>query len=850
MQIVRSERATRGVVLKKNNMENNAVSRPFSCACTGGDRHASNTHQAERKFPPRMRPLCRAMLGALSGWALGAASATAPSTAQAQNSDATDPAATRSDYDIVPAALATALERFTQQSGITVSTAGAPLDDIASPGVRGNYSAQEALARLVRGSGYIATRSSAGFVLSPLGGSRPADELVVVGFRAREQGSATKTALSIRDTPQSISVTTRQSMEARQVRDLTSALELTAGLTSGVAADGGPFAGRGLGGGEGFLMRGNYLDGRRDVRMDGFVVASRVFDMVAFERIEVVKGPSSVLYGQGSLGGFINMIRRKPETERSASIVAQIGSFDTYRGEVDLTGAVGAGDRARGRITAAYDSSGSFTDHVDTRMWVIAPSLALDIGEDTTVLAQLLYQRDDYTPSRGMPLRLEGDRLFIPDIPRSLFTGVPSQEESFGEVYLATVELDKPLGDKWLMSLLFQKSGVSTERFFDAYSNACCLDTSGAVYMYSDTARAEGDSWAGEIRFDGRFEAFGREHRVLLGFEHAQRDDDLAFGYTYLGLGNLYSRDFQADAVLPGGAGNQDFDFDFTNDNFDQGAYGQLLMSVTDRARLLLGARFDSSEIDHLNNNTGQLDTKSDNEWTMRVGLTYDLSDSTTAFAVLAQTFNPTVDARSESGRILDPETGEGLEFGMKTEWFDGRLGASLAVFRQELDNIPITDPANDNFSINGGLQRTDGVEIEASGLVSDGLTVGAALAWLDSEYVDPRDPNYGMKPWGLIDRQASLFGSYELQHGRLEGLGFGASYVDVGKRTQLGDQFLPGYRRVDLNFYYNGLEHWEFSLQVRNVGDERYVERLRDQYQDNFFGAPRALLFRSEYRF
>ncbi len=692
-----------------------------------------------------------------------------------------------------------------------------------------------------------------GVGLLPLAGhaqqADPAEEILVVGFRAEEQGSATKTSLSIRETPQSISVTTRESMDARQVRDCTGALELTAGWTSGIAADGGPFAGRGLGGGEGFLMRGQELDGRRDVRMDGFVVASRVFDMAAFEHIEVVKGPSSVLYGQGSLGGFINMIRRKPQAEHDASFVAQAGSFDTYRAEVDVTGPIGSSERLRGRLTAAYDDGGSFTSHVDTRVALLAPSLAVEVGEDTTVLAQLLYQRDDYTPSRGTPLRLDGNQLFIPNIDRELFTGVPSQEESFGEVYLATVEVDKPLGDNWLMSLLFQKSGVSSQRFFDAYSNACCLDTSGFVYMYSDTSVSRGDSWAGELRFDGRFEAFGREHRVLLGLEHALRDDDLAFGYTYLGPGNLYTQEFQAENVIPGGARYQDHDFDFSNENLAQGAYGQLLLSVADRVHLLLGARYDASDIDHFNNNTGELNTKNDGEWTMRVGVTYDASDRITAYGVYAQTFNPTVDARSESGAILDPETGEGLEFGVKSEWFDSRLGANLAVFRQELDNIPITDPNNRLFSINGGLQRTDGVEMELSGLVTDGFTLGAAWAWLDSEYIDGTD-DLGTEPWGLIDRQNSVFAMYELQSGALQGLGFGLSYVDVGDRSQGGDVTLAGYERVDVSLYFNRLSQWQLSLQVRNVGDERYIERLRDNYQDNFFGAPRAVLFRSEYRF
>lgn len=704
---------------------------------------------------------------------------------------------------------------------------------------------------LVATHGAWAPNAEAQQANAPAGNTPRADEeIIVIGFRAEEQGSATKTALSIRETPQSISVTTRESMDARQVRDLTTALELTAGLTSGVAADGGPFAGRGLGGGEGFLLRGQELDGRRDVRMDGFVVASRVFDMAAFERIEVVKGPSSVLYGQGSLGGFINMIRRKPQAAPAASIVAQGASFDTYRAEVDVTGALGDSDRVAGRVTAAYDDGGSFTNHVDTRTMLLAPSLSMEVGDDTTVLAQVLYQEDNYTPSRGTPLRVEGNEIFIPAIDESLFTGVPSQEESWGKVHLATLEIDKPLGDNWLMALLFQKSGVRSQRFFDAYSNAPALTTSGDVYMYSDTSRSEGDSWAGEIRFDGRFDAFGRTHQVLLGFEHAQRDDDLAFGYTYLGPGNLYTQEFQADNVIPGGARYQDFDFDFANENLDQGVYGQLLLSLSDRARLLLGARYDHSDIDHLNNNTGELNSKVDDEWTMRIGLTYDAAENVTAYGVYAQTFNPTVDARSESGAILDPETGEGLEFGLKMEWFDQRLGLNMAVFRQELDNIPITDPNNHHFSINGGLQRTDGIEIEASGLVTEGLTLGAAWTALDSEYADPRDPYFGEAPWGMIDRQSSVFASYELQSGSLRGLGFGVSYVDVGNRSQGGDIFLAGYERFDVNFYYNGAENWEFSLQVRNAGDERYIERLRDHYQDNFFGAPRAVLFRTQYRF
>lgn len=791
-------------------------------------------------------------MSTVARWVVAALSPVLASTTSAQSGEPSTTVNRRS-YDIPPGALGEALERFSRQSGTQLSIGDARIDGVTTLGARGNHTAMEALALLLRGTGFVAKRDGERFALTPAGGAGAMSEVTVVGFRAQEQGSATKTSLSIRETPQSISVTTRESMDARQVRDLTSALEFSAGLTSGIAADGGPFAGRGLGGGEGFLMRGQELDGRRDVRMDGFVVANRTFDMVAFERVEVVKGPSSVLYGQGSLGGFVNMIRRKPESQFSGSVVAQGGSWDTWRAEVDVTGAFDEAGRMRGRFTGAYDDAGSFTDHVYTKTLTLAPSFGMTLGADTRVLAQVLYQEDRYRPSRGTPLRLQDGELFIPDIERSLFTGVPSQEESYGRVHLATLEIDKPITDNWLVALLFQKSGIQTRRFFDAYSNACCLDTSGDVYMYSDTSYSTGDSWAGELRLDGRFKAFDREHRLLFGIEHAQRDDDLAFGYTYLGMGNLYAQEFQAGNVIPGGARNQDFDFDFTNENLDQGVYGQLLLALSDRFKLLVGARYDWAEIDHLNNNTGQLDTKDDGELTYRVGLTWEVTPDLVAYAVSAQTFNPTVDARTESGRILDPETGEGLELGLKSEWFDGQLGAGLAVFRQELDNIPITDPTNENFSINGGLQRTDGVELEIAGQVG-GLTLGLASAWLDSEYIDPRDPNFGFTPWGLIERQSSVYASYQLQSGALKGVGFGATIVDVGERRQgayySGDYFLQGYTRTDLSVSYRGMRQWDFSLQVRNVTDERYIERLRDLYQDNFFGAPRAVLVRTEYQF
>jgi iron complex outermembrane receptor protein len=246
---------------------------------------------------------------------------------------------------------------------------------------------------------------------------------------------------------------------------------------------------------------------------------------------------------------------------------------------------------------------------------------------------------------------------------------------------------------------------------------------------------------------------------------------------------------------------------------------------------------------------------------TLNFGATYDFSKNVTGYVRYAESFTP-VTAITTSGEILDPETGQSYELGVKTEWFDRRLGASLAVFRQDRDNVPMPDPTNPDFSVSGGLQRTKGIEIELAGSPVDGLTLGAAAAWFDSEHIDPADESFGLTPYGAFQNLAGLFASYELQGGPLRGFGFGATLAIVGKLslsfggsgslygTGTDALFVDGYERLDLNFYYKGIPKWNFALQVRKATDEVYIERSRDASGSNYFGSPRAALFRAEYKF
>lgn len=815
---------------------------------------------SNKSFFVRKR-LAAIMPALLIGGALGGATHTLVASAQTNES-------TRKTVDVSAGNLEDALNAFARQAGITLSFDPVLVQGKRAAALKGSYSAQEGLTRLLAGSQLVAQVAGDGsYALRPAGtaGSDTVLKAVAVegvatfdapperhGFKADYQVSSTKSAMSIRETPQAITAVTRDSIEARQALDLNSAMELVAGFN----AAGKAFAGNNPRTGEEFILRGQMLDDSRDIRIDGFTAGGdrNNFDLAPFERVDVVKGPSSMLYGQGSLGGFINLVRKKPQVDPSMRVVAQAGSWDTYRTEFDAGGALTQDKTVLGQATLAYENSGSFIDGVDSRRAVLAPSVEWLIDERNRLLFDVLYQDDRFRPSLGIALQQDGDQLKPPHVPRSFFFGVPNSEDSTASALHTTVRFEHDLSDDWLATLMLHSSRNRLLGISDSYGYG--LDAEGNTTLYSSYVDHDQLNWAGELRLEGRFKLFEREHQLLVGVEKNKLDFDVGGGggYPNIGYANIYDGSLDHAPSVPGHSNPRNFESD--SDGSNNAIYAQLLLSLQERTKLLLGARYDQSESSFLFNgdsNTGD-DKQDDSDMTFRIGLVQDFSANLTGYVVYAESFNP-VQELSRSG-VLDPETGEGYEAGLKSEWFDGRLGATAAVFRQELDNRPIPDPNNlpaDSFQISGGLQRTDGVELEITGTPLPGWTVSAAASWLDAEYVDRKDPNFGNTPGGTIENQASFYTSYELQSGALRGFGLGATLISVGDRIVLSDRnyTVDGYERLDLQAFYTGLEHWDLSLLVRNVTDEKYIERTNSAYlYGHFFGSPRALMLRAEYEF
>jgi outer membrane receptor protein involved in Fe transport len=372
-------------------------------------------------------------------------------------------------------------------------------------------------------------------------------------------------------------------------------------------------------------------------------------------------------------------------------------------------------------------------------------------------------------------------------------------------------------------------------------SYAYGINANGDVNLYSAAFDFDTDTWSGEFKLDGKLEVFDRPTKLTFGLDHLDNERARTDAYAPLGIANIYDENFDDFPTIQ----PTNISRDAVTRNKSTGVYGQVVFEPTDRLHILFGGRYDwadSTYIDHLNDIKTE---KQDQAFTGRVGITYDITDNVSVYGLYAQSFSPVTEVSSD-GEILDPEEGEIWEAGIKTEWLDGKLGANLAVFRIERTNVPIPEPGLGGGSVAGGLQRSDGVELELNGAPLPGWNVSFGGILLDSEFVEEHDPFHGSRPAGAADWQVGLFTSYELQDGPLKGLGLGGGLFAIGDRGvspfQPGTE-LEGYERVDLKAFYNGLEPFKIALQVRNLFDEKYVEGADRTGAYAQFGSPRAVL-------
>ena len=634
-------------------------------------------------------------------------------------------------------------------------------------------------------------------------------------YNVDNASTATKTDTPLRDVPQSIQVVPQQVIEDRDVRNLNQITETVSGVVETRNFVGSSAGGRII---RGFVQDGNFRNGFRDVP-NRFIPTSPI-DTI--EQVEVLKGPASVLFGDIAPGGIVNIITKKPLDEPFYELEFEAGNRNFYKPSVDLSGPITGDKDLLYRFVGAYQTADGFQDFVETNETTIAPSLTWKIGDRTDL--DLYYEYANFV---GDPAQSDGS-VFLSDgslSPRELYVGYPQLSEldistnRFG--YTLTHEFNDNLQIRNNFSGLISTSkddrvGPGTDDVEDdRFVNISPIEQD---YRY--------DNYFAQIDILGEFQTGSIDHQVAFGFDFNDFTDDFrglrATNLPPLNLQNPNYDNIPEPEYEP--------DFDFKNEIQSYGVYLQDQIAFGDKFKLLAGGRYDwTTFVFEINDfgpsgNTTEEPEISEGAFSPRIGLVYQPNDTVALFTSFSRSFDQN-SFISDSSDPAEPTRGTQYEIGVKTDFLDGKLSTTLAAYHLTQTNVVTEDPDNPDFSIQTGEQRSQGIELDIIGEILPGWNITAAYAYTDAEVTEDNTIPVGNRLEDVPENAASLWTSYRLQQGSLEGLGFGLGLFYVGERfTQLNNEIqVDDYFRTDAALFYEK-GRLKTAINIRNLFDIDYV--------------------------
>ena len=626
-------------------------------------------------------------------------------------------------------------------------------------------------------------------------------ELVVTGeqdgYRVQNATTATRTDTPLRDIPQSIQVIPRQVLEDRNVRSLTEAVETVSGVTSADTnfnAPGGSYTIRG------FEQAGNFRNGYRDVGSFGLTPT------VSIERVEVLKGPASVLFGAVEPGGIINVITKQPLSEPYYNLEFQAGNRDLYESSIDFSGPLNDDKTLLYRLNASYESSNGFQDFVTSHLTTIAPSITWKLGDRTDL--NLYYES---TKFNGIPesfATVFSDNTF--KLPRSRYLSYPLDGQHYtSQKYGYT--LNHKFSDNWQLRNNFS---ITAFNAIEEYTVPTNLVDDRFLEQFAARRNYMVDNYFGQIDLVGKFNTGSIPHQLVLGFDVNR--NVIIYNPTSLSVPALdvFNPNYNIPITTLG-----------TSTSYgtvqSYGFYLQDQISFQDNLKLLIGGRFDwisqKSGIDQPEQN--------DNAFSPRIGLVYQPSKSVSLYTSYSQSFNPNSGLNGD-GSQFEPTKGTQYEAGIKADFLENRLSTTLAVYQITKTNITTDDPNNDdpNYLIQIGEVRSQGIELDITGEILPGWKAIASYAHTNAEVTEDNLISVGNRLEDVPKNQASLWTTYELQNGDFKGLGLGLGlfYVDT-RAVDLDNSFeIPDYLRTDAAIYYRR-DALKAAINIRNLFDTEY---------------------------
>lgn len=819
--------------------------------------------------------------------ATSAAAAFAMSIGAAQAQEAPASTATARSFNIPAQSLATALQQFTEQSGVQVGYTAALGAGVQSPGVSGNFAAAEALSRLLTGTGLTFRFTSANAVvldrgpkasdgaiqLGPVrvegdGGtyaafapSMTSDQAATEGTRSYttpSMATATKLPLSIRETPQSVTVVTRQAIEDQGALALKDVIQNVPGVfywTSGPQRQ--RFYARGL-------SVDNLLFDGLPVTLSSSQLSQDLVDpnIAIYDRVEIVRGAAGLTIGSGNPAAAINLVRKRPTLKPQFSIAGNAGNWNRYGVEADLSGPLDKGGTLRARVVGTYNDEESFRDREHSKRSMVYGIIEKDFGSRTTLSISAVHQEDDLDGNgfTGMPVAADGSHLALP---RS--TSYASDWEYWNKDSTSLfASLEHRFDSGWKVNLSAYKVWANLNmlgHYIRSNVSAGTYDLLNALNEHEENQSSYG------LYASGPFKLFGREHELVFGGGHrrVQFDGNTNQGGLMAGNIDLYNFDPSAIAkpnitILPW------LDSDIKEFN----AYATTRLNLADGLKLIVGGRldwYDYTDAQPRWNLTNHYEVH--HHLTKYAGLIYDLDNHHAVYVSYTDIFKPQ-NYYDVDRNLLPPVVGKNYEIGIKGAYFDNALNISLALFRMDQENraARISDqtqcstyPTATCYEA-AGLVRAEGIDFEIDGAITPDWQITAGYSHTLAKYRQDADAT---KIGTLFDTDVprhlvKVLTNYRLP-GNLDRIRIGGSFYwqstiyNNGVTSGIAyHEEQKSYALVGLNASYQATENFDIRFNINNLFDKKYFRSLTGQsglaFPTSVYGDPRNAMLTARYRF
>lgn len=795
-----------------------------------------------------------------------------PASAQAQTPAETNTSPRR--FDIPAGPLGQALNQFASAAGVELSMDATLVQGRSTPGLTGRFSVLDGFARLLSGQGLQATRQADGSytigqmraaqaVGTSVADGSPTMATVTVtatmpaesptgpisGYVATRSSTGSKTDTPLIAVPQSISVVTRDQIDDQAAGSVREALRYTPGLLSEYRGAGGTrydtILYRGMGGGVNYDY--SFLDG---MRLLGANYAVPQVDPYQLERIDVLRGPSSVLFGQGTPGGMINLVSKMPTTEPVHEVQVQVGNRGWKQLGFDLGGSLNEDGSLSYRLTGVGHGGDSQVSQQKDERAALSGGITWQPDADTRLTLQMRYQHDPEGGYFGF-LPAVGTVKPLPDgtrIARTFFDGSPLYDQFRRTQSSIGYQFERRMNDQWTLQSSLRYMHVTTDYESVFTSGMNTADPANPLLVRRAIFNnASYDAVTADNRAQYSFRTGELQHKLLFGVDYQR----LNYGETQ-GMGSapslsIHNPDYTAAIAVPAQSISARQVVDQTGLYLqDQVQWGSLTW--------LGGLRQDWAGNNRTNRLTDSEINQSDRAFTWRTGFVYQFDNGVAPYVSYSRSFQPVADADAQ-GKLFKPTSGEQVEAGVKYQPPGSKAFVTAALYQINQRNVLTTDPNNTNYSIQTGEVRTRGVELEAHASLSRSLDVIASYTRTDAVNVRSTTAQ-GLHPTYMPDQSAGLWANYTIHEGSLAGLSLsagaryaGRSWVDAANTMRVPDYtLLDAAVRYDLGRANPALRGVKLALNVSNLTDKTYVSACATATKC-FYGAGRTARATMTYR-